>query len=83
MRCWSFGCTWNFFVQPGTPLFLRILHPALGCCQYPKGLPCADLCARDAQEAVDPELDHDKYLYDMRNFSGAATPSQDPEMQVR
>lgn len=47
-----------------------------------KGLPCADLRACDAQEAVDPELDHDKYLYDMRNFSGAATSSQDPEMQV-
>lgn len=48
-----------------------------------KGLPCADLCACDTQEAVDPGLDHDKYLYDMRNFSGAATPSQDPELQVR
>ena len=32
---------------------------------------------------MDPELDHDKYLYDMRNFSGAATSSHDPEMQVR
>ena len=32
------------------------------------------------QEAVDAQQNHDKYLYDMRDFSGQATPNTDPEM---
>lgn len=32
------------------------------------------------QDAVDAEQNHDKYLYDMKDFSGQATPTTDPDM---
>ncbi len=32
------------------------------------------------QEAVDAEQNHDKYLYDLKDFSGQATPNTDPDM---
>lgn len=34
------------------------------------------------QNDVDGELDHDKYLYDMKDFSACAEPNRDPEMYV-
>ncbi len=34
------------------------------------------------QETVDSYLNHDKYLYDLKDFSGAAIPSADPDMRL-
>ncbi len=31
------------------------------------------------QDAVDAEQNHDKYLYDMKDFSGQATPATEPD----